>query len=181
MEAAAAATDPSASPRPASADGSSAEPSLTDGKPVDVVVAKAYARMGSAYRKLGKHTRAVNAFLLSLKERADPQVRSPPACSTDKSQRPRPHPPPPLRAVVWLGTGAREPDDDASPAEDQRGFRPGTAAGIGQGQRGAAGHRGHGRPPRAARLPGQLPLQLHQVRACQPPPAVAVYADSPCV
>lgn len=104
MEAAAAATDPSASPRPASADGSSAEPSLTDGKPVDVVVAKAYARMGSAYRKLGKHTRAVNAFLLSLKERADPQVRSPPACSTDKSQRPRPHPPPPpLRAVVWLG------------------------------------------------------------------------------
>jgi hypothetical protein len=45
-----------------------------DGKAIDALIAKAYARIANAYRRLDKHTRAVNALVLSLKERPDAQV-----------------------------------------------------------------------------------------------------------
>jgi tetratricopeptide (TPR) repeat protein len=53
---------------------------LTDGHPLPVIVSRAYARMGNAYKRLGRTNRAVNAYLLALKENpGNDQVGADPA------------------------------------------------------------------------------------------------------
>lgn len=47
---------------------------LTESHPVDSLISKAYTRIGNAYRQMNKMSRAVNAYLLSLKITPSPQA-----------------------------------------------------------------------------------------------------------
>jgi len=49
---------------------------VSDGKDLSELTSRAYARMGSAYKRQGKLARSTNAFMLSLKEKESAEVRA---------------------------------------------------------------------------------------------------------